>query len=282
MRGSETMNKYDKGYISLYRKFKNWRYYTNDNIKSVFIHCLLSACWEDTVIGEYNGKPIKPIVLKRGSFITSRKKLCAELGKTDKQIRYALEKLSRANDRANDRAKEITVNGANQYTIISVDNFEDFQFLFDDKGQVKNDVMDQDKGHDLGPHINKDINKDIIDKIDKIDKSDKSQFKNHNSLTVKLLESGFITEGDIPETYDALFEEYLESNSYAHLFVILDYILKRAHPSRIKNKYSYLKKSINSNLKKMELLKKKNVKGEVDLDHELAKLFEQLKKEEKL
>ena len=129
MRGSETMNKYDKGYISLYRKFKNWRYYTNDNIKSVFIHCLLSACWEDTVIGEYNGKPIKPIVLKRGSFITSRKKLCAELGKTDKQIRYALEKLSRANDRANDRAKEITVNGANQYTIISVDNFEDFSFL---------------------------------------------------------------------------------------------------------------------------------------------------------
>ena len=36
-----------EGWISLYKKFVNWEWYQDTNVKSVFIHLLLLASYED-------------------------------------------------------------------------------------------------------------------------------------------------------------------------------------------------------------------------------------------
>ena len=71
-----------EGWISLYRKFMNWQWYKNSNVKSVFIHLLLSANHKDE---EWNGKTIK-----RGQVITSREHLAVATGLSIQQVRTCL------------------------------------------------------------------------------------------------------------------------------------------------------------------------------------------------
>lgn len=255
------MNKYDKGFISLYRQFKNWRYYKNDNIKSVFIHCLLSAYWKDEVINEYHGKKINPpITVPKGSFITSRGKLAQELSKTDGEIRYALEALSttkcRDNNYDNDYDNEITIVTTKLYTVISISNFNSFQgFIknlqpsdFCSFNQEKNQHIDQ----NLQPQLNNIyLNKDKKDIKDIKDKSTDVHSLNLNSLTLKLLKTHYIEEIDIPEVYNEMFNEFLADYEYNHINVVLSYILRKVKNKTIRHKYSYLKKSLSINLEKM-------------------------------
>ena len=63
----------------------NWEWYKDSNTKDLFIHCLISANWKD---GKFEGR-----VIKRGSFVTGRKKLAEELGMSEQQIRTALKHL---------------------------------------------------------------------------------------------------------------------------------------------------------------------------------------------
>lgn len=277
------MNKYDKGYISLYRKFKNWRYYTNDNIKSVFIHCLLSACWEDQVITEYNGKPIKPIVLKRGSFITSYRKMAKELNKNVGEIRYALEQLSgqklQHTNTTHSTTHELTITTTQLYTLIFIDKFEEFQPLINVLQHTENSINNTVNNTQLQQHINKDINKDIKIKRYK-DKSAEKRQENINSFTIQLIKKGFIDESEATEVFDEIFEQLLEEYSFNHINVILDYILKKANPNRIRNKYSYLKKALNTNLKKMETLRNSKKEDSDLVDEEFERLFDQLKRGE--
>jgi hypothetical protein len=257
------MNGYDKGYIALYRKFKNWRYYKNDNIKSVFIHCLLSAYWKDEVITEYRGKTIDPpIVIPKGSFITSRRKFATDLEKTEGEIRQAWSKLSSDDEQPTNTTHKVTheieLITTQLYTIVKVNNFNEFQGFVKSLQPSDLEELHPQLHPQVQPQLNNNIlNKDKKDIKDIKDKSTDVHFRNLNSLTVKLLKSGYIDESEVPETYDLLFEEYLENYDYSHLNVIVDYILKRANPNRIKNKYSYLKKSINSNLRKLESLKER-------------------------
>ena len=99
------------GYIRLFRKFISWEWYKNQNTKAVFIHCLLKANWED---GSFEGQ-----IIKRGSFVTGRKKLSEELGLTEQQIRTALKHLISTN--------EITIEKTNKYSIITIINYDLYQ-----------------------------------------------------------------------------------------------------------------------------------------------------------
>ena len=76
---------YDSGYIKLHRKIKKWEWYHDLNVRVTFIHCLLSANWEDK---KYEGE-----VIKRGSFVTSKKKLAEEVGISLQSLKTALSKL---------------------------------------------------------------------------------------------------------------------------------------------------------------------------------------------
>lgn len=258
------MNRYDKGYISLYRKFKNWRFYKNDNIKSVFIHCLLSASWKDEVITEYDGKPIQPIKIKAGSFITSRPKMAQELGKTEGEIQQALRKLSgykRCTNKStrsytNNDGEEISLLCTNKYTIVTVNNFNDFQEFLNSVAPTKIKHENNDIAPTVAParvpHINNiNINKDKKDKKDIKDRST-GVHSNFNSLTLKLLKNGFINDNDIPEVFDEMINEFLEEYSFNHVAVVLNYVLRKTKNKQINHKYTYLKKSLTDNLAKMK------------------------------
>lgn len=98
-------------WIKLYSKLLNWEWYSNINIKVLFIHCLLKANYKD--------KMWQGTIIKRGSFITSREKLSEETGLTVQQIRTSLNKLKSTN--------EITIDTSNKFTLISIVNYEMYQ-----------------------------------------------------------------------------------------------------------------------------------------------------------
>ena len=89
----------------------NWEWYKDSNTKGVFIHCLLKANWKD---GKFEGK-----VIKRGSFVTGRKKLAEELELSEQQVRTALKHLISTN--------EITISTTNKYSVITIVNYELYQ-----------------------------------------------------------------------------------------------------------------------------------------------------------
>ena len=101
----------DEGYIKLFRKFKQWRWYTDNNVKTLFLHLLLSANW---VTKDFEG-----ITIKRGQYISGRKKLAREIGLSERQIRTAIDKLKSTN--------EIIAESTSEFTIFTVVNYDHYQ-----------------------------------------------------------------------------------------------------------------------------------------------------------
>lgn len=99
------------GFISINRQITSWEWYTDNNVKSLFIHCLLKANFKDN---SWRG-----IDIKRGSFITSNNKLSLELNLSIQKIRTALNKLESTN--------EITINTTNKNTLITVIKYDNYQ-----------------------------------------------------------------------------------------------------------------------------------------------------------
>ena len=101
----------DNGYIKLFRKFRGWEWYKDQNVKSLFLHLLLTANFTD--------KNHKGIEIKRGQVLTSIKSLEYELGLKPQPIRTALNKLKRTN--------EITIKSTNKYSLVTVLKYEEYQ-----------------------------------------------------------------------------------------------------------------------------------------------------------
>ena len=110
------------GFIKLHRKFLEWQWYSDENTKSVFIHCLLSANYQET--------KWKNEVIPIGAFITSAEKLGAEIGLSRQQVRRAFSNLQTTN--------EITIKSTNKYTIVYVQNWAKYQMEAVDVNQQKN------------------------------------------------------------------------------------------------------------------------------------------------
>lgn len=110
-----------EGWVSLYRKFINWQWYKDSNIKSVFIHLLLCANHkEDT---------LRKRVIKRGQLVTSRESLSKSLGLSEQQIRTCLKKLEKTN--------EISIQRTNKYSVITVLKYDYYQKNFDELSTSK-------------------------------------------------------------------------------------------------------------------------------------------------
>lgn len=112
------------GFITLQRQLLEWEWYKDTKTKSLFIHCLLKANWEDK---QWKGENIK-----RGQFITSINSLSSELNMSVKEIRNAIVKLEKTN--------EIIKKGANKFTLLTVVKYEFYQELNStgaNKGQTK-------------------------------------------------------------------------------------------------------------------------------------------------
>lgn len=103
----------NNGYIKLFRKIKEWKWYKNVKTFKAFIHCLLEA--------NYTDKKYENQIIPRGSFLTGRKKFADECGLSEQETRSAWTNLKSTN--------EITINSTSKGTVITVVNYEDYQPL---------------------------------------------------------------------------------------------------------------------------------------------------------
>lgn len=132
-----------EGWISLYRKFIDWEWYTDANTMRVFIHLLLLANHQDN---NWRGKEIK-----RGQLITSIKHLSGDLKLTPKQIRLSLEKLK--------STQEIATQGTNQYTVITIEKYGLYQIDLEKKAsQTANQGQTEGKQRATNNNDNNDNN----------------------------------------------------------------------------------------------------------------------------
>lgn len=101
----------NNGWIKLHRSLLDWEWYSDMNVRVVFIHCLLKANCKDV---KYKGKDIL-----RGSFATGLELLSRETGLTIAQIRVTLNKLK--------MTSEITIQTSAEGSIISITNYDLYQ-----------------------------------------------------------------------------------------------------------------------------------------------------------
>ncbi len=100
-----------KGFIKLYRSLIDWEWFDDVPTAHLFVYCLCRANYENVV---WQGKRIK-----KGSFVTSLKKLSIATGLSIQQIRTSLNKLK--------MTKEVTHQSTKQNTVITVLSFADYQ-----------------------------------------------------------------------------------------------------------------------------------------------------------
>lgn len=110
-----------QGYIKLFRKFTEWEWYNNINVKVLFIHLLLNA--------NHKEKQWQGIKIDKGQILTSLEHLSREIGLTVQQTRTALTKLK--------STCEITSKSTNQYTLITLVNWRKYQL---DKEKITNEI----------------------------------------------------------------------------------------------------------------------------------------------
>jgi len=99
------------GWIKLHRQFLKWEWYDDFNVWKLFLHCLLSANYEDK---KWHG-----VLIKRGEFVTSQKKLALGTKLTIRKIRVALNKLKMTG--------ELTIKTTNKFTLVTVNNYTEYQ-----------------------------------------------------------------------------------------------------------------------------------------------------------
>jgi len=101
----------NNGAILIHRKLIDWEWYSDNNTKVLFLHCLLKANWEE--------KKWRGITIQRGQFFTSIGHLAAEVNLSSMQVRNCIEKLKTTN--------EITTETTSEGTKITVCNYDTYQ-----------------------------------------------------------------------------------------------------------------------------------------------------------
>lgn len=118
----------NNGWIKLHRSLLDWEWYSDVNVRLVFIHCLLMANCQDT---KYKGR-----LIKRGSFATGLETLAKQTGLTIPQIRVTLNKLKMTND--------IAIETSPKGSVISITNYDKYQSNSkQDSKQIANEIADE-------------------------------------------------------------------------------------------------------------------------------------------
>lgn len=109
---SNVINGSSGSYIKLFRKFTKWGWYSDPNTKSVFLHLLLNANWQD---GEFKGETVRA-----GECIFGRKKAAIDLGLSERQVRTALDHLKKSGEIS-------TTKTTNKFSIIKIEKWAFYQ-----------------------------------------------------------------------------------------------------------------------------------------------------------
>lgn len=198
----------NNGFILLHRKIiKEWEWYSNTNDRLVFIHCLLSANWED---GWFEGKKIP-----RGSFATSYKNLAREVGISVQSLRTSLEHLKSTHN--------ITHETNKQFSIITIENYDKYQTI--NTSSNKRPTNDQQTTNNNINNNNEEQiriknNKYIVEIIDYLNERTGQHYKYNNKNTVSHIEErlneGFNVD-DFKIVIDKMCVEWMNTDMQKYL-----------------------------------------------------------------
>jgi len=114
------------GYIMLFRKIKDWRWYKDGNTFRLFLHLLLEASRKQF---DFELHKLLP-----GQLITGRKALAMDLGLSEQEIRTSINKLK--------STSEITIKSTNRFSIVTICNWRIYQSI-DQSDQPTKQPIDQ-------------------------------------------------------------------------------------------------------------------------------------------
>ena len=115
-----------EGWIKIYPKMTEWRWYRDGYTTRIFLHLLLTANFKD--------KPFLNTTVKRGQVLTSIRHLSEDLNIPEKTVRRKLENLKSTG--------EVVTESTNKWTIITICNYESYQ------GSGKTDDRTNDRADD--------------------------------------------------------------------------------------------------------------------------------------
>ena len=101
------------GFITLHRQILEWEWYKNSATKDLFLHLLLTANFADSTV--------RGTEVKRGQVLTSLTDISTGTGLSNQQARTALSHLKSTG--------EITDEYTNQYRLITIVKYDDYQTL---------------------------------------------------------------------------------------------------------------------------------------------------------
>ena len=105
----------------------DWEWFSEPSTTSLFLYFLLSANLED--------KQWKGMVVKRGQFVTSINAACEKCGITPRAFRTSLKRLI--------ATKEVTSKTTSKYTIITICNYDYYQYKEAQSDKVNDKVNDK-------------------------------------------------------------------------------------------------------------------------------------------
>ena len=101
----------EQGYIKIFRAMLDWEWYSDLNVRVLFIHCLLKA--------NHKTQKWQGLVIEQGQFVTSLAHLAKETSLSVQQVRTSLNKLK--------STQEITYSTNSRNTVITIKNWDKFQ-----------------------------------------------------------------------------------------------------------------------------------------------------------
>lgn len=110
-----------EGWVKIYRSILTWEWYSDINVRVLFIHLLLKA--------NHTPKSWRGIEIQAGQLVTSLSRLEAETGLSQKKIRNALKKL--------EKTGELVTQKGRAYTLITICNYASYQGCTTEEGTPK-------------------------------------------------------------------------------------------------------------------------------------------------
>lgn len=188
----------ENGYIKLHRKIINWRWYKAPLTKHLFEHLLIIANIEES--------NFENITVKRGECVSSIRKLAADTGLTEKEVRTALKHLK--------GTQEVAQTAYPKFSVFTINNYDLYQAGTQtgaSKGQAKGK-----QGAGKGQHNKKDNN-------DKKNKEEKECIGNAPTPPKKSFgEFSHVLLTD--EQHEKLINEYGESKTALYILKLDEYI----------------------------------------------------------
>jgi len=110
-----------EGWIKMHYKFLNWEWANDPKMVSLFLHLLLKA--------NFQGKNWRGQDIKRGQLIIGLHTLSASTGISLQSLRTCLKRLKSTN--------EITIKSTNKYSLITIRNYDTYQYELTSKSTSK-------------------------------------------------------------------------------------------------------------------------------------------------